>query len=203
MKVMGRFGMNIKMAVGVLAAAAMFLLPSCTMDSGGDVTSVSIQKDGTVLSNIVEEFGQSYYDQEELQQTILMEAANYNKAAGSGKINVEKIDVADGVATVRMTYQDAGDYASFNHVIFFAGSAVDAQAEHELNVVLSGVKDTNDTLGKADILAMEGYKLLIMDVPEPVYLDGRAEYISDNITASDDRKSVWLTGDGQGYVLYK
>lgn len=199
---MGRFRMNTRIAVNVLAAA-MFLMTACAKDSSGEVSSVSIQKDGTILSNIVEEFGQSYYDKEELQQAILMEAADYNKTAGNGKINVEKINVDDGVATVRMTYQNAGDYAGFNHVIFFAGSASDAQTDYELNVVLSGVKDTNDTLAKADILAMEGYKLLITDVQEPVFLDGRAEYVSDNITASDDRKSVWLSGDGQGYVLYR
>lgn len=203
MRMMGRFWMNRKMAVCVLAAVAMLLIPSCAADSSGDVTSVTIQKDGTILSNIVEEFGQSYYDQEELQQAILMEAADYNKAAGNGRINVEKIDVNGGVATVCMTYQNAEDYAGFNHVVFFAGSAVDAQENYELNIVLSGIKDTNETLSKADILAMEGYKLLIMDVQEPIYLDGRAEYVSDNVTASDDRKSVWISEDGQGYVLYK
>lgn len=199
---MGRFQMNTRMAVGVLATA-MFLMTACAKDSSGDVSSISIQKDGTILSNIVEEFEQSYYDKEELQQAILMEAADYNKIAGNGKINVEKIDVDGGMATVRMTYQEAGDYAGFNHVVFFAGNASDAQENYELNVVLSGIRDTNDTLAKADILAMEGYKLLITDVQEPVFLDGRAEYVSGNITASDDRKSVWLSGDGQGYVLYK
>lgn len=200
---MGRFQVNAKVTVSALAAVAMFLLPSCAKDGSGDVTSVIIQKDGTISSHIVEEFEQSYYDQEELKQAILMEAADYNKAAGDGKINVEKIDVDDGVATVHMTYQDAGDYAGFNRVVFFAGSASDAQKDYELNVVLSGIKDTNDTISKADILAMDGYKLLITDIQEPVYLNGRAEYISDNVAASDDRKSVWLSGDGQGYVLYK
>lgn len=199
---MGRFRMNTKLATGAIATA-MFLLTACGAGSDEEVTSVSIQKDGTVLSHIVEEFEQSYYDQEELQQAILKEAAEYNKAAGNGRINVEKINVDGGVATVRMIYQNAGDYAGFNHVVFFAGTASDAQEEHELNVVLSGVKDTNDTLSKADILAMEGYKILITDIKEPVYLDGRAEYISDNVTAANDRKSVWISGAGQGYVLYK
>ena len=182
----------------------MMMLTACKdgQDSG-ESTSVTIQRDGTVLSHIRESFEQDYYDIEELQQAILAEAADYNKMAGEGKIDVEKISVDGGMATVRMIYQEPADYAAFNQVSFFAGAAGNAPKEYDLNVVLSGVKDAGKTIGKSDILAMEGYKLLITDVQEPVYLDGRAEYVSDNITAADSRKSVWLSGEGLGYVLYK
>lgn len=197
------FRLSFKMKTGLLLSAVMLLVSACGNDGGGETTSITVQKDGTILSYIVENFEQDYYDGEELQQAILMEAADYNKTAGSGRINVEKVNVDSGVATVRMTYQEAGDYAGFNHMIFFVGSAENAEEDYELNVVLSGAKDTNDTVGKADILAMKDYKLLITDVQEPVLLDGRAEYISDNVTVSSDRKNVQLSGDGLGYVLYK
>ncbi len=197
------FRLSFKMKTGLLLSAVMLLVSACGNDGGGETTSITVQKDGTILSYIVENFEQDYYDGEELQQAILMEAADYNKTAGSGRINVEKVNVDSGVATVRMTYQEAGDYAGFNHMIFFVGSAENAEKDYELNVVLSGIKDTNDTVGKADILAMKDYKLLITDVQEPVFLDGRAEYISDNVTVSSDRKNVQLSGDGLGYVLYK
>lgn len=186
-----------------MLAAAVMLLSACAEGGSEEASFISIQKDGTVLSHIVEEFGQSYYDEEGLQQAILQEAADYNKSTGETRVSVEKIDVNDGVATVRMAYQDAGDYAGFDRVIFFVGDAAQAEDQYELNVVLSGVRDRNDTVGRADILAMKDYRLLIMDVQEPVRLNGRAEYVSDNVTASNDRKSVQLSGDGLGYVLYK
>lgn len=196
-----RFSSKIKTCL--LLGAVMLLISACEKSGGEEVTSITVQKDGTILSHIVESFEQGYYDSEELQQSILAEAADYNKMAGNGRINVEKIDVDSGVATVRMIYQEAEDYADFNHTVFFVGSTEKAGEEYELNVVLSGAKDTNDTVGRADILAMKDYKLLITDAQEPVFLNGKAEYISDNVTVSSDRKNIQLSGDGLGYVLYR
>lgn len=197
------FRLSSKWKTGLLLSMVMLFVSACANGKGEDFTSITVQKDGTILSYIVESFEQDYYDSEELQQAILTEAANYNKTAGNGKINVEKIDVDGGVATVRMIYQEAGDYAGFNHIIFFVGNTEKAGENYELNVVLSGTKDANDTVGRADILAMTDYKLLITDVQEPVFLDGKAEYVSDNVTVSNDRKNIQLSGDGLGYVLYK
>lgn len=196
-----RFSSKIKTCL--LLGAVMLLISACEKSGGEEVTSITVQKDGTILSHIVESFEQGYYDSEELQQSILAEAADYNKMAGNGRINVEKIDVDSGVATVRMIYQEAEDYADFNHTVFFVGSTEKAGEEYELNVVLSGAKDTNDTVGRADILAMKDYKLLITDAQEPVFLNGKAEYISDNVTVSSDRNNIQLSGDGLGYVLYR
>lgn len=202
-KRMTGFQLNSKMKASMFVAVAAFLLSGCQNSGGEEITSITVQKDGTIRSQIVESFGQDYYDSEELQQAILTESAEYNKAAGSGKINVEKIQVDEGVVTVCMTYQEAPDYAGFNHMNFFVGSPENAEKDYELNVVLSGTKDANDTVGRADILAMKDYKMLITDVQEPVFLDGRAEYVSDNVIVSGDRKNIQLSGDGLGYVLYK
>lgn len=197
------FRLSSKIKTGMLAATVIFLLSACRESGGEEISSITVQKDGSILSHIVESFEQGYYDSEELQQTILMEAADYNKTAGNGRVSVEKVEVDGGVATVRMTYQAAEDYAVFNHMVFFVGSTEDAEGEYELNVVLSGTKDANDTVGRADILAMKDYKLLITDAQEPVFLNGKAEYISDNVTVSSDRKNIQLSGDGLGYVLYR
>lgn len=214
-----RFGQISKVITGTLLTAAALLLTSCGQGSGEETSTVSIQKDGTISSHIKEAFDRSYYDGDELQQSILQAAADYNRAAGSGQITVEKIDVDDGTVTVKMVYQSSEDYADFNRTVFFAGSPKDAESKKfDLNVVLSHVKDTNETIGKSDILAMDDYRLLILKGPEAVllngqaeyvsddvtvYLNGRAEYISDNVTVSSNRKSVKLSEEGLGYVLYK
>lgn len=208
-----------RVITAALIMTAALMLTSCGEDGGEKTSTVSIQKDGTISSHIEESFDQSYYDGEELQQSILQAAADYNRAAGSGQITVEKIDVDDGAVTVKMTYLDSADYADFNRTVFFAGSPKEAEDEgFDLNVVLSNVKNTNETIGKSDILAMDGYNLLILKGPETVllngqveyvsddvtvFLNGKAEYISDNVTVSSNRKSIKLSEEGLGYVLYK
>lgn len=196
-----------RMIICMLGAISMLTTVSCSsMRGGADGTSVSLGKNGTVQSNIQESFEESYYDKDELQQMILTQAATYNRNAGSGSIAVEKVEVKDGVAVVQMTYAGARDYASFNKTVFFAGNAKEADQEgYELNVVLSGVKNPQETVGKADILAMEDETLLITDVSDTIKLSGKALYVSDNVTVSSDAKTVCRSSDSEGlaYIIFK
>lgn len=188
----------------VLMINGMLFLSACAGEEQID-NRITIHKDGVVEAHMEESFEQSYYDKDELQQMILQEAADYNRQMGSARISVDKVEVKDGKAMAEMSFQKAGDYAAFNKTLFFVGTPAEASLEgYELNIVLSGVKNENETLAKADILAAE-QKLLIMSVAEPVYLPGKACYVSENVQVSKDRKSVWLTGEEQeaGYVLYQ
>ncbi len=191
----------------VLGAISMLTMVSCgSMKSGADGTSVSLDKNGTVQSNIRESFEESYYDEDELLQMILTQAASYNRKAGSGSIAVEKVEVKDGVAEVQMTYAKAKDYASFNKMVFFVGNAKEADQEgYELNVVLSGVKNPQETVGKGDILAMEDEMLLITDAADTIKLDGKALYVSENVTVSGNGKTVCRSLDSEGlaYIIFK
>lgn len=202
----------------ILMITGMLALSSCGLDSEGEATTISIEKNGMIRSHIEESFAQSYYDKDELQQMILREAADYNREAGSGCVTVEKVEVENQVATVEMTYQNALDFAGFNHIVFFDGTPQEAKdAGFDLNVVLSGVKDSLETIGQADILSMEDHRLLIMDVSQKeiqgetialdatVVLNGKAQYISENVTVSNNYKRVNRTEDAEGlaYILYQ
>lgn len=194
-----------RMIISLLVTAAMTAMVSCS-NAGKSGSYVTISKDLTLQSNIEESFEESYYDREELQQMILTQAATYNRDAGNSSIAVEKVDVRDGVAVVQMTYAAAGDYASFNKAVFFVGKAQDAAEEgYELNVVLSGVKDPDETVGKADILAAENATLLITDIDDAIWLYGKAIYVSDNVIVSDNGKTVCRMEDSEksAYIIFK
>lgn len=196
-----------RMFISILSLAAMLAMVSCSSSVNvTDGESLLLGGDGTVRSNIRESFEESYYDKEELQQMILTQVSTYNRNAGGSSISVEKVEVKGGVAVVQMTYADVSDYASFNQAVFFAGKAQDAaQAGYELNVVLSGVKNPSETVGKADILAMENETLLITDVSDEIVLNGKAVYTSDNVTVSGDAKTIRRTEDSEklAYIIFK
>ena len=193
-------------AAGLLLAAGMIFLTACAEGGGEEESSVTILKDGKLKSLIVESFDKSYYDQDELQQKILREAADYNNEAGEGTVSVEKVAAQDGVVRVEMTYADASSYASFNDGIFFRGSAGEAQdAGYDLNRVLSSAKDLKETVGMSDILAMTEMRLLITDRKEPVTLSGKAAYISDNVTMDKKLKTAFFEEESGelAYILFK
>lgn len=194
-----------RMIISLLVLAVMAAMVSCS-NVGESGSYVTIGKNGTLQSNIEESFEESYYDQEELQQMILTQAATYNRGTGNSSITVEKVDVRDGIAVVQMTYAAAGDYASFNKAVFFVGKAQDAEKEgYELNVVLSGVKDSKETVGKSDILAVENVTLLITDIDDAIQLNGKALYVSDNVIVSDNGKTVCRMEDSEktAYIIFK
>lgn len=199
-------GYGFARAAGLLLAAGMIFLTACAEGGGEEVSSVTILKDGKVKSLIVESFDKSYYDQDELQQKILREAADYNKEAGEGTVSVEKVAAQDKVVRVEMTYADASSYASFNDGIFFLGSVKEAQdAGYDLNRVLSSAKDLKETVGMSDILAMTQMRLLITDRTEPVTLNGKAAYISDNVTMDKKLKTAFFDEESGelAYILFK
>lgn len=195
-----------KKIIGALLITGMMTLSAC--GSFGDSTEenkISLNKDGSIKSYITESFEKDYYLQEELQQMILSEAASYNRSAGESRITVEKVLVEEQIATVEMTYAAAEDYSAFNDVLFFMGSPADAkEAGYDLNVVLSSVKDTNETIAEADILAMDGVTLLITDVPEMVEFFGKAVYTDDHAVLAENQKALMSAEDrGAVYVLFE
>lgn len=196
-----------KTMIGVLTFSMMLVFSACGSDAGEEGgTFLSLKKDGAVRSCIEESFEESYYDRDELEQSISELAADYNNRTGTESVTVEKVEVKDGVAQVELSYAGAGDYAAFNQALFFAGAAGDAEsAGCSLDVVLSSVKDPGETIGKADILALKDEKLLVTDISEAVMLDGKALYTSDNVTVSSGGKTVKRADDGSKmmYVIYK
>lgn len=199
-----KFSDKIKMITLVLAGALG--LCACGEKEEGGATYLSIEKDGKIQSHIEESFEQSYYSIEELQQSIQKRVEEYNKAAGASQIAVDKVEVANGLTDVLMTYTTAEDYAAFNEEVFFVGTPSQAQeAGFDLNVVLSGVGNAQETVGKPDILAMEDVRVLVMDLAQSVKLGGKALYASDNVTVSKNAKTVWRTEGESGlvYIIFK
>lgn len=196
-----------KWIIGTLIFTGTLGLVSCASKVEGVSESIlTIEKDGKVRADIVEDFGEGYYDKEELQQTILEQAATYNRNAGTGSITVEKVEAGEDMVTVQMTYAKVQDYAAFNHAAFFVGTAKEAsEAGYDLNVVLSGVKNETETVGESDILGMEGCALLITNINDGITINGKALYVSDNVIVSPGAKTIWYSGDENGlaYVIYK
>lgn len=192
--------------VGILILIAVIGITGCSKQKNRTETVVVLMKDGSVQSYITEDFEQSYYNKDDLQQMILGEVATYNRQAGEARIGVEKIEVADAKAIVQMSYSSTADYAEFNQEEFFLDvpSAV-KQAGYHTNVVLSNVKNEQETIGEADILSLKAVKLLITDTKESIIVPGRILYVSDNVTVSENQKQCTLNQNSEemAYIIFK
>lgn len=202
----GKMKMFLKAGLCLALMLSFMGLCGCTLENSEEGNSVFLAKDGTVTCQIVEKFDKPYYDAEEMKQMILSEVAEYNIGVGGSNVSVEKVMVEEGLATVVMKFATAGDYADFHGNTFFVGTAKEAQeAGYDLNVVLSSTEDELETIGMSDMLAMEEYRILITDMKEPVTLNGKAAYVSDNTIYSTNLKTVVFGGeaDETAYVMYR
>lgn len=194
-------------AVSCLAAIlTVAQMSGCSLGNKMPGTAITVEEDGSISVSIAESFDKSYYDKDELQKMILTEAASYNRQTGEASINVNKVAVENGMALVKMNYRNPEDYAAFNDREFFVGTPQQAEEKgYDLNTVLSGAKNTMETVGKADILAMTDYTLLITNEKDSVTLNGKAAYLSSNVTVSKNLKTVSFEEDSEemAFVLYK
>lgn len=207
----------IRLAMISVICASGLTACSALNNSGEMVTSVSINKDGSISSRIVDDFGEDYYDEEGLKSMIEDAIADYGRQSPSSTVTLKTCKADDNMINVEMEYGDYKAYSGFNGENFFAGTVQEAyEAGYDLDFELSPV-DNKDTgvISKQDILNMGGNHIVIMEresgdegdafIIEPVRINCFDDvlYVGEGIS-SVSRKSVDYTlNDGTAVVLFR
>ncbi len=201
----------------VLPLAVMgFLLTGCGATTA-EVTTIAIQKDGTIEHTLVEDFGEESVDA--LQSMMLEKTAAYNKNNADGEIAVKTVEEEDGIVKVVMTYPDAAAFDGFMNMDvvevdpalrapFFYGTVEEAFMEgYDLEITLQGVESEEVLQGKNDLLAKGEKKIIIYDnemnlgAPVQISLQEKPAYVSGNVTMTG-KKLVEISGeDEMAYIL--
>ncbi len=168
--------------------------------SEAEITTIAIQKDGTIEHTMIEDFTEDSVDM--LQSVMLEKAAEYNNSISDGSITVETVEAGEGVVRVVMTYPSAADFDGFMNMDvvdvdpalrapFFYGTVEEAFTEgYDLDVSLHGAEGDNLIQGKEDLLLLGANKIIIYDnqmnlgAPVQISMPESVLYISDNVTIS-------------------
>ena len=114
------------------AILTALILPSVLLLGCGnnkiETTTLNIDKDGKVRSTIVEDFGESYYNLQELSDMAAKEASAYNSEYISEKVFFESAtqDEESKVVTMVLSFNSTSDYSHFNQVSLFYGTVQEA-----------------------------------------------------------------------------
>ena len=201
----------------VLPLAVMgFLLTGCGATTA-EVTTIAIQKDGTIEHTLVEDFGEESVDA--LQSMMLEKTAAYNKNNADGEMVVKTVEEEDGIVKVVMTYPDAAAFDGFMNMDvvevdpalrapFFYGTVEEAFMEgYDLEITLQGVESEEVLQGKNDLLAKGEKKIIIYDnemnlgAPVQISLQEKPAYVSGNVTVTG-KKLVEISGEEEmAYIL--
>ena len=185
-----------------LMILALSVLAGCGEQSRVEKSTISIGKEGALTVTLIEDFSESYYDQEELKTMIDKEVAEYNTKAGSDKIAVAAFEAADGKVRLEQTYADASDYAKFNGCDFFWGTVAQAYALGTEVPDMTGVDDSGKISG-SKILENSEYHIVITDETYDVVVPGKILYVSEGVKAEGKDTAVIEEETEKAFIVYQ
>ena len=192
-----------KMVLLLLTAA--LLLAGCGGNKDTEeATNLEFRKNGQVVHTIVEDFSASYYSLDELMSDVQSQVDTYNGNAGSRRITVDSAEVKDGVITMVMTFQNAGDYSSFYRQALFCGTVKEAfDAGYDLDVTLKSVKEDGTTVGRQDILEMGERHIIVLREAVAVRPWADILYVSGDVEAAGSREAVSTDPQALSYIIFR
>lgn len=193
-----------KKIIGICTVLGVLSLTGCGSAGNAEMTTIEVEKDGSLTSMIVEDFEKEYYDAEDLKEYTLDIVAAYNAAEEGRKVSVSKVEVKDGVVKLLMKYPNAADYTGFNGKEFFCGTVAEAYDNGiDLDVTLVDAIDHANKVGKSEILQMGEKKLVVLEEDVAVQVPGKILYISEGTELIEGKSVIAHPGDGRTYIIYK
>ncbi len=199
-------------AAGILAVL-MVWLTAC--GSGADakqetVNSLTLDKDGSVENMIIEGFDKDYYDLDGLNTMIKDSIEQYCRQNPSADITLKGSEVSDGQVRVSMKYDSAASYMGYNNKTLFVGTIQEAYSEgYDLNISLTDVKDSSNTIGKQELLEMGEKHIVIIQLPSTMtdgmrlQCFGEILYISDGVNPVSKKTADIEQSQGVSVVVFK
>lgn len=149
----------------------------------------------------IEDFGQPYYNLDELKEYVTGQIDTFNNQ-GDGTIKLEDMLLRNGQAVMMLSFDSLGTYSQFSEDDAYLFSADQAnEAEITLPDMFINAKD-NSYVTKD--IALEGKKLkvLVVNAPYDVIVNGRVKYYSQNATYKS-KNSVQSAAEGMTVIIYK
>ena len=184
-------------------------------ESESTVSSISVNKDGSISSRIVEDFAESYYDAGGLKSMIESAIADYKAEDSTAQITLKSCKAGDGNVNVLIEFADYKSYSGFNGENFFAGTIQAAnQAGFDLNVTLQAASEKSEktSVSKPELLGMGDSNIVILETGQTdgegtqkirVNCFGDILYVGDGVTTVGKKSAdVAFTG-GYGIIVFK
>lgn len=199
--------MSIVLAVGLTACGST--VGDIDLEAGQ--SAIYIQDDGVVSYAVAEKFDKDYYNEDDLEDKVEKELADYNASSGasvSDAITLSDFDVSDDTATMVLDFATDYDFLgyikNYNNVEsdkFYIGTISD-----NLNCKIKGdfvSPDRKETIKGKEVGKMSESYILIVDEEYKVQVNGEVLYTSENCKIDEDGIITTAnTEEGMSYIVY-
>ena len=195
-----------------------FILSGCGKTTV-EVTTIAIQKDGTIVHTMVENFGEESVDTLQSMMQEKVDIYNDDNSGTEGSITINTVETDEGMVKVVMTYPDAASFDGFMNMDVvavdpalrapcFYGTVEDAYMQgYDMEISLESAEEGDGLQGKNDLLSMGKNKLIIYDnemnqgAAVQISTQEKPLYISDNVTVAGKNLVEVSETDKLAYIL--
>ena len=193
---------SLKRIMIAVMLGAVCCLVGCNAEKEKEITSLTLQEDGSIAHTIVESFDRNYYDADELSAMANQKIGDYE-----GTVGCESVETKDDKVIVKMTYGSGEDYTGFNNREFFSGTVekADEKGYRFENMV---DKDGADLIGEIKSAYAQNHVLAIQtgageELSVGVY--GNILCVSSNVSISGKKEAyIGATEDmTMSYIIFE
>ena len=167
-------------------------------------TSLVVEKDGKVVSYLVNTFDKDFYSLDGLTQMVQEEAEEFN--AAQPPMAVKTVQMLEEGATVQVVqeFADTESYADYNEQELFYGTRVEALAEG-ISVDLGLVSAADGTPAEEQKLnkALDKNHMIITNASAYIYCPYPVLYLSEGVVMGEDGYVDASQSDGVVTILMK
>lgn len=176
----------------------MFCMSGCgTFAVDYPDTTLIFKKNGAVTDVIVESFSADYYTLDGLNTYFNEAISEFSVKDGKGTVSLTELSVEDEIARAVLDFDNADTYKRFYDVDFFYGTVSDAyDAGYSMDVILKST-DSEETIGKNELMNMGDAKILITEEKICVKMPYKFKYASANVEMVDS-KYARISSDSSG-----
>lgn len=192
------------MRKGFIALTLLSILCLAGCGEGKNESLLCVEKDGTVKSYIVEDFTASYYNADELKESVTQDILSFNEDYDNAAVELTNFEAGEGILRATIEYQSAEAYEEFNEEAMSFGLLAEVSEKYDIDADFYDVKNMENKLDFSDITD-ENYNIMIFTEPVSVKVPGKVLYISDGLQKGNSSKSVTVTDDKEEiyYIVYE
>lgn len=179
--------MNALLLLGMLTFAACSSREKSLNADEITVNTILAKANGVLQVAIVEDFDKPYYNVDELKAFVTKEIEAYSKKAGDGKVKLDEVKQKGNKVIMLMTYSGMDQYTAFNKVTAAYFNSGIENLKLALPATLKNTSNESVTATK-EVIQTAGYKVLVLNEPYEIVVEGKVKYISENAKLLENDK---------------
>ena len=178
------------------------LLSGCSQKFEPTESTIFITSKGLVQSAVIESFDKSYYDFDELYETVEKEVKAYCLDKNEDAITISSLVEENESVVLLMDYQTVEDYVEFNETLLFSGTFSEAA---DAGYLPEELYDVEGNSVEVDMESLGDLNVIVTEESVCLQTSSNIKYVSDNVTILGKKlaKAMEAGKTHPAFVLYK